>query len=123
VNQPHTTDTQPYLIAIIGGISLWLLTSLISGRAEAWDAPMYWTVTYPLAILLAGVLGYRAPRRAWRWGLAVMLVQAPVLLLTSGGSMGLLPLGLALFAILALPAVAAATFGAKIRGRRSGGSG
>jgi peptidoglycan/LPS O-acetylase OafA/YrhL len=123
VNQPPTTDTQPYLIAIIGGISLWLLTSLISGRAEAWDAPIYWTVTYPLAILLAGVLGYRAPRRAWRWGLAVMLVQAPVLLLTSGGSMGLLPLGLALFAILALPAVAAATFGAKIRGRRSGGSG
>jgi hypothetical protein len=114
---PLTTDTQPYLIAIIGGISLWLLTSLISGRAEAWDAPMYWTVTYPLAILLAGVLGYRAARRAWRWGLAVMLVQAPVLLLTSGGSMSLLPLGLALFAILSLPAVAAARFGAKVRMR------
>jgi len=67
VNPPPTTDTQPYLIALLGGVSLWLLTSLISGRAEAWDAPMYWTVTYPLAILLAGVLGYRAPRRAWRW--------------------------------------------------------
>ena len=123
MNHPPSNDTQPYVIAIIGGISLWLLTSLISGRAEAWDAPMYWTVTYPLAILLAGVLGYRAPRRAWRWGLVVMLVQAPVLLLTSGGSMNLLPLGLALFAILSLPAIAAATFGAKIRGRRSGGSG
>jgi hypothetical protein len=117
VNPPPTTDTQPYLIAIFGGASLWLLTSLISGRAEAWDAPMYWTVAYPLAILLAGVLGYRAPRRAWRWGLTVMLVQAPVLMLTSGGSMGLLPLGLALFAILALPAIAAATFGAKMRMR------
>ena len=115
MNQPPSNDTQPYVIAIIGGISLWLLTSLISGRAEAWDAPMYWTVTYPLAILLAGVLGYRAPRRAWRWGLVVMLVQAPVLLLTSGGSMNLLPLGLALFAILALPAMAASTFGAKMR--------
>jgi hypothetical protein len=67
--------------------------------------------------MLAGVLGYRAPGRAWRWGLAVMLVQAPVLLLTSGGSMSLLPLGLALFAILSLPAIAAATFGAKIRMR------
>ena len=123
MNPPPTTDTQPYLIAILGGASLWLLTSLISGRAEAWDAPMYWTVTYPLAILLAGVLGYRAPRRAWRWGLLVMLVQAPVLMLTSGSSMSLLPLGLALFAVLSLPAIAAATFGAKIRGRRSGGSG
>ena len=117
MNHPPTTDTQPYLIAILGGAALWLLTSLISGRAEAWDAPMYWTVTYPLAILLAGVLGYRAPRRAWRWGLAVMLVQAPVMMLTSGGSMSLLPLGLALFAILSLPAIAAATLGAKIRMR------
>ena len=123
MNHPPSNDTQPYVIAIIGGISLWLLTSLISGRAEAWDAPMYWTVTYPLAILLAGVLGYRAPWRAWRWGLVVMLVQAPVLMLTSGSSMNLLPLGLALFAILSLPAIAAATFGAKTRGRRSGGSG
>ena len=117
MNHPPSNDTQPYVIAIIGGISLWLLTSLISGRAEAWDAPMYWTVTYPLAILLAGMLGYRVPRRAWRWGLAVMLVQAPVLVLTSGGSMNLLPLGLALFAILALPAMAAAMFGAKMRMR------
>jgi hypothetical protein len=49
VNPSTTPDTQPYLIALLGGASLWLLTSLISGRAEAWDAPMYWTVTYPLA--------------------------------------------------------------------------
>ncbi len=114
---PPTTDTQPYLIALLGGAALWVLTSLVSGRAEAWDAPMYWSVTYPLAILLAGVLGYRAPRLAWRWGLVVILVQAPVMLLTSGGSMGLLPLGLALFAILSLPAVAAAMFAAWMRNR------
>ena len=117
MNPPPTTDMQAYLIALLGGAFLWLFTSLISGRAEAWDAPMYWTVTYPLAILMAGMLGYRAPHRAWRWGLAVMLVQAPVLMLTSGGSMNLLPLGLALFAILAMPAIAAATFGAKMRMR------
>jgi hypothetical protein len=117
VTTPLTTDTHAYLIALLGGASLWLLTSLISGRPEAWDAPMYWTATYPLALLLAAVLGYRVPWRAWRWGLAVMLVQAPVLLLTSGGSMSLLPLGLALFAILSLPAIAAATFAAKVRMR------
>jgi len=40
-----------------------------------------------------------------------------VLMLTSGSSMSLLPLGLALFAILALPAIAAAMFGAKMRMR------
>ena len=113
----EVSDLQAYAVALGGGASLWLLTSLISGRAEAWDAPMYWSVTYPLAILLAGVLGYRAPRRAWRWGLAVMLAQAPVLLLTSGGSMNLLPLGLALFGVLALPSVAVAMGAAALRGR------
>ena len=123
MNPPPTPDTHAYPIAILGGGALWLLTSLISGRAEAWDAPMYWTVSYPLAILLAGVLGYRAPRRAWRWGLTVMLVQAPVLLLTSGGSMSLLPLGLALFAILSLPAIAVAEFAARMRRRSSGRGG
>ena len=122
VTAPSTTDPsdrQAYAIALIGGASLWLLTSLISGRAEAWDAPMYWSVTYPLAILLAGALGYRVPVRAWRWGLVVMLVQATVMLLTSGSSMTLLPLGLALFAVLALPAIAAATFAARLRAWRS----
>ena len=119
MNEPLTTDRQAYAIALIGGAALWLLTSLITGRSEAWDAPMYWSVTYPLALLLAGVLGYRAPRRAWRWGLAVMLVQAPVMLLTSGSSLNLLPLGLAMFAVLALPAIAAATFAARLRGWRS----
>ena len=53
----------------------------------------------------------------------MMLVQAPVMLLTSGGSMGLLPLGLALFAVLALPAVAVAKVAAVIRERRSHGNG
>jgi len=119
VNEPQTTDRQAYGIAILGGASLWVLTSLITGRSEAWDAPIYWSVAYPLALLLAGVLGYRAPRRAWRWGLAVMLVQAPVMLLTSGSSLNLLPVGLALFAVLALPAIAAATLGVRLRAWRS----
>ena len=119
MNEPMTTDRQAYAIALIGGATLWFLTSLLTGRSEAWDAPTYWSITYPLALLLAGALGYRAPRRAWRWGLGVMLVQAPVMLLTSGSSLNLLPLGLALFAVLALPAIAAATFAARLRGWRS----
>lgn len=106
-----------YSIAIVGGALLWLLTMALSGRTEAWDSTLYWTVAYPLAIVLAGALGYQAPERPWRWGLAVMLVQAVVLALTASG-FGLLPLGLVMFAVLALPAIWAATLGARIRLRR-----
>lgn len=86
---------------------LWLGTAALSGRSEAWDSPAYWTITYPLSIVLAGTLGYLVPIRPWRWALTVMLAQLLTLTATAA-SFGLLPLGLVLFTILALPPVAAA---------------
>ena len=74
-------------------------------------------MAYPLSIVLAGVLGYRFPERPWRWALAVMLAQAVMLALT-GGDFSMLPLGLILFAILALPAAGLALIAARIRSRR-----
>ena len=87
---------------------LWLGTALFGGRREAWDSPLYWSITYPLCLLLAGALAYVEPELPWRWALAMMLVQPVVMLLTGGGSFSLLPLGLFLFAILALPPIAVA---------------
>lgn len=107
-----------YYVALGGGALLWLGTALLSGRREAWDSPLYWSITYPLCLLLAGVLSYSEPVRPWRWALAVMLVQPVVMLLTSGGSFSLLPLGLFLFAILALPPIAVARAVGKRRLRR-----
>ena len=106
-----------YAIAITGGAALWLVTRAVSGRHEAWDAPLYWSAAYPLAIGLSAALGYLAPTHPWRWALAVMLVQAVVLAATAAG-FGLLPLGLILFAILALPPIAAAVALARLRLRR-----
>jgi len=39
------------------GAVLWVATTAISGRREAWDASLYWTVAYLLAIMVAGLLG------------------------------------------------------------------
>jgi len=97
-----------YVIALVGGASLWLVTMAISGRNEAWDSPLYWALAYPLCIALAGFLACREPTRPWRWALAIMLVQPVVMVFTSGGSFGLLPLGLILFSVLALPAIGVA---------------
>lgn len=106
-----------YSIAIVGGALLWLATIALTGQREAWDSSLYWTVAYPLSIALAGGLGYQAPEKPWRWGLAVMLAQAVTLALTTA-SFGLLPLGLILFAVLALPAIGLARFAARIRLRQ-----
>ncbi len=105
-----------YAAAIAGGALLWIATAAASGRTEAWDTPAYWSVAYPLSIALAGALAYAAPDRPWRWALAVMWSQALVLALTAG-SFGLLPLGLALFAVLALPPIGVANLAARMRRR------
>jgi hypothetical protein len=107
-----------YFIALAGGALLWLATMAVTGRREAWDAPLYWSVTYPLCIALAAFLAYVEPVRAWRWALAIMLVQPVVMALTSGSSWNLMPIGLVLFGILALPPMLAARIAAWFRLRQ-----
>jgi len=116
----RANDTAAYFAAAIGGTVLWLLTSLLTGNGEAWDSPLYWSLTYPLCILASGLLGYLFPWKAWRWGLTIMVVQAIVMLVLSGSSFGLLPLGLVLFGILALPCIAVASLMAVLRRRVEG---
>lgn len=110
-------ESRAFLLALAGGALIWVLIGVISGRAEAWDSPLYWQLGYPLSLVLAGWLGYRCPVRTWRWGLAVLLVQPAVMVLTSGNGFGLLPLGLILFTVLALPAVLVARVGSSISHR------
>lgn len=47
-------------------MGLWFWASLASGKREPWDDTSYWTVTYPIAIALAGILGFAFPERPWR---------------------------------------------------------
>ena len=108
------TTTLAYAIAIIGGVTLWLTATALGGRREAWDSSIYWTLAYPLSIVIAGGLGYLAPDRPWRWGLALMLAQAIALAFVSR-DFSLLPLGLILFSILALPPMGFAHLAGKLR--------
>src|SRR3546814_7146991 len=78
-----SSDLRAYAFAVGGGTLLWLAAMAASGKREAWDSGLYWIGAYPLAILLAAWLGYEFPRRAWRWGLAIMLAQAATLAVTS----------------------------------------
>ena len=105
-----------YATAAAGGALLWVAASVLSGRREAWDSSLYWATVYPAGIAFSGVVGFMATDRAWRWGLTLMLTQA-VTLAVMTPSFGLLPLGLILFGVLAIPTMVAATLGAWIRGR------
>jgi hypothetical protein len=104
-----------YYLAAAGGALLWLGTMAVSGRNEAWDSPLYWSIAYPLCLLLAGVFGYVEPVRPWRFALTLMLIQPVVMLLTAGGGLSLLPLGVIMFGILALPPIMIARISAWLR--------
>ena len=116
-----SSDRPPYAIAIIVGSVLWAATAALGGRAEPWDTPIYWTAAYPLSIVVAAVLGYAFPRRAWRWGLTVTYTQVIVMVL-GGAGIGLLPLGLVMLTVLSAPAVLAATIAASVALRPKAGA-
>lgn len=115
------SELQAYAIAALGGAALWQFTAMFGGRREAWDSPLYFTVAYPLAIVLAGVIAHLRPTRAWRFALVVMWSQAVVMTLTSGSGFSLLPLGLIMFGFLALPPIVIARVVSGAKQRREQG--
>ena len=103
-----------YTIAAAAGMALLLTTSALGGRSEPWDAPIYWSIAYPVALVLAAGLGYFFPQRPWRWALTLMFMQAANMVL-GGAGLGLLPLGLVVLGVLSLPAVLFAWLAARLR--------
>jgi len=109
-----------WLVAGASGTALWVVASLVEGRREAWDASAYWTTYLPLAGLLSLVLGAFFRERPWRWGLAVILAQLPVMLFFTGEIGSLVVGGLFVLLIEAVPAMVAALLGGWIGGRVAG---
>ena len=99
------------------GVVGWVMIAKVSGRREAWDHWTYFALSYPLMMLAAGYAGFRVPARPWRWPLVLAAGQLVTLLVLSGaGSM--LPLGVIVFLVLALPMLATSWAGARIARRR-----
>jgi hypothetical protein len=108
------TGRQATLVAAVAGLVLWFGASLITGRREAWDAGIYWSLFYPLALAASGLLGYFHPQRAWRWPFILFGFEFVAMCIRNGELGSLWPLGLVLFAGLALPGVVVARLGARL---------
>ncbi|MGC4084679.1 MAG: hypothetical protein QM736_21830 [Vicinamibacterales bacterium] len=104
----------PLCVALVIGVALWIAASLATGKREPWDASVYWTVAYPLALVASAGLGFVFHDRPWRWGLALFEGQFVGMVIRNGELGGLWPLGMALFAIIALPAIGAAHVAASL---------
>lgn len=112
-NHPNSNKL-PFSFAVIGGVVLWLLASLISDRREPWDDALFWSVFYPLSIIAAAGLAFRFPQRAVLLPFIMFGAQFLTMGVLSGEVGSLWVLGMILFAILALPAVLASVLVARI---------
>ena len=111
-------ETWLYVITVLTGALVWIVVSKVSGRREAWDSSLYFSVGYPVICLLSLALGYFAPAQSWRWGVAPFAGQFVWLLLSQGPG-NLLPLGIFAFAVISVPAIVAAKIGAYFGSRRN----
>ena len=107
-----------YTTAALLGLALWSVAAVVELRVEPWDAPNFWTIYYPAAIALSGALGFLYPQAPWRWPLILMFMQLPVMTL-GGSGFDLLPMGMILMAVLALPGIGLAYLCAWARRQRS----
>jgi hypothetical protein len=105
-----------YGLALAAGLCIWTVTAMLGHRIEPWDDPAYWSVGYPAAVVVSGVLGFFFPEQAWRWGAALVFSQA-IVMTARGAGFSLLPMGLILLGILSLPPAGAAMLAAWLRRR------
>ena len=113
-----------WLAAAASGLLIWGVASLAMGGGEPWDKMEYWTLWLPLAGVACLVLGAVFPERPWRWPIAVMLAQLPVMMIGGGEIGSMAPMGAVLLLLLAVPLMLPAVLGAAVRSwlRRSAGS-
>jgi len=104
------------IAAGVGGALIWILISTASGKKEAWDSELYFSISMPAVCLLAALLGFLEPKQTWRWGAAPLAGQFLAMLLMVGPG-NLLPLGLIVFGVLAIPPILLARLGAYLRNR------
>ena len=113
-------DTWFYVISILSGVLVWVVVSAVSGKKEAWDSSRY-GVGYAFICVMSITLGYLRPVQTWRWGVMPFLGQF-VWMLVNQGAGNLMPLGIIVFGVMALPAVISAKVGAYIGLKEAGRS-
>lgn len=108
----------PCAISFIAGLAICLLITVTSGRKEAWDAPIYFTIGVPVMCLVIFAISYKFPRRAWRWALSMAIGQSVAMVL-GGGSASLWPLAIIAMTVVSLPQFIAARVASGIAKKRT----
>ena len=92
----------PYSAAALSGLVICLAIAKATGRNEAWDSGVYFSVGIPLMCVLIFAISYFFPARAWRWTLSMAVGQS-VAIASGGGSLSLWPLSIIAMLLCSFP--------------------
>ena len=108
-----TTERWAYVAAALVGAATWVVVAALSGRREAWDSDLYFSIALPIVGVVAAVLGFLVPHRAWRWAFVPFGAQA-LAAFVQNPTANLLPIGLIVFAIFGVGCLVPAYVGARL---------
>lgn len=92
----------PYVASALSGLGVCLAITLVTGKKEAWDSGVYFSVGIPIMCAAIFAISYFFPIRAWRWTLSMAVGQS--LAIASGaGSLNLWPLSIVAMTIVSTP--------------------
>jgi hypothetical protein len=106
------------LVFVVTGVVIELAIQLLSGRREAWDSELYWTLGLPAAGLASLVIGFFSARGNWIWSVMIVPSQVLTMMVKSGEIGNLWPLTLVFSTILSAPFVIASFVGSRFRPKR-----
>jgi high-affinity Fe2+/Pb2+ permease len=114
----RSPDYVPVVASALGGFLVCLAISIATGRKEAWDAGVYFSIGIPIMCLIIFVVAFRYPHRAWRWTLWMAVGQAGAIS-TSGNSLSLWPLAIVAMTFVSMPQFVAGTIASKLARKRA----
>lgn len=100
------------LVLALVGMLFWQVVTWVTGATEPWDAEGYWSLWYPLSLVLSGCGSFWIRTHGWLAGLIVTFSQLPGMWIGSGPG-PLWALGLLMLVALALPAIAVSALAAR----------
>src|SRR5260221_14548796 len=91
------------LITALTGVVLELGIEVVTGRREAWDSSLYWTIGLPVACALCVAVGFFSVGTDWLWTIVIVPSQVMTMIVRSGEPGGLWPLAVIFSTILSAP--------------------
>jgi hypothetical protein len=96
------------------GLIVWIAIGKMSNEVEAWDSIQYYKIGLPIIFGASATAGFIEPKRPWRWGIFVFVLQ-PVALLIQSGEVSLVLVGIFFFFIFIAVAIGFAYIGSMLR--------